>query len=604
MFEWYAGYGTKPADALPEDAADFASDDIVRRCNIIWQEHCSECAMPRCYSTCAYYRPREDYKCQRFDGGVRLYVPTARAAAPMRIQFGRWARLLAYGPAPLRPAAEAYAAERRSLLAVNAFGALPLPRGLAAPLRRKLSNRMVKAADWSDVDLSRLYLYIETYAERATTPLSVSARVLTSANTGDEVFRDRIEIPVGHHVTRIPVSQLLPLALNGRRFSLEIASADEGERPDVTFGLLDIVEIEPRPAPRSAAVAGSGPLKCVVWDLDNTVWEGTLIEDGLQGIRLRPGIAEIIAELDRRGVLQSVASKNNPADADLALKHFRLHDYFLYPQVSWSPKSQALRMIAERLNIGLDSFMFVDDQPFEQAEVLSAHPSVEVVGPESLSSLLDHRRLDLPVTPESQQRRSLYQAEMVREIALADTAGDYDAFLQSCSIRVHIEELTTETLDRVHELVQRTNQLNLSTRRYTRDHLASLIEGPSDRRAFTVKAEDRFGSYGLIGFCIFDIEGALIQDLMFSCRIQSKLVDDVFVEWLAEGCAQGLGREVHAHFKPTKKNSPARQLLERTGFARAHGNEDGEVWVKQGSPRPLDELTKIITVNAPVAVVV
>lgn len=153
------------------------------------------------------------------------------------------------------------------------------------------------------------------------------------------------------------------------------------------------------------------------------------------------------------------------------------------------------------------------------------------------------------------------------------------------------------TLDRVYELVQRTNQLNISTCRYSREELTSLNAPGSGRRAFVIHASDKFGSYGLIGFAIFEIERNLIIDLMFSCRVQGKLVDDAFVSWLAEANLGSEPGELRARFKANKKNAPARQLLERLGFLPHESDGGFEIWRKVSTGRSLADIRRIISVD-------
>src|SRR5439155_13254080 len=151
--------------------------------------------------------------------------------------------------------------------------------------------------------------------------------------------------------------------------------------------------------------------KCVVWDLDNTIWRGTLAEEGLEGLTLNPTIRRTVDELDRRGILQSVASKNDPEPALAALEAFGLRDYFLFPQIGWTPKSAAIERIAQLLDIGLDTFVFVDDQAFERGEVREMLPVVTVLSDADLPTLLENPLFQVPITKESVARRSMYLAE-------------------------------------------------------------------------------------------------------------------------------------------------------------------------------------------------
>ena len=400
----------------------------------------------------------------------------------------------------------------------------------------------------------------------------------------------------------------------GGQFFMQIAPAGADDHPELLFGLLDVVELSSAPRvelqpvatlPRDTAgspqqtVQSAPKLKCVVWDLDQTLWSGILVEDGIGSLQLNEHAVAAIRAFDAKGVLQSVVSKNDPDDALEALRKFGLQEYFLFPQIGWQPKSEGIRRLRDSLNIGLDTFAFVDDQAFERAEVAAALPEVLTVDAAELSEFVASSRLDLPVTAESAQRRSMYRAEDMRDQAMSGFGGGYEDFLKSCEMSVKIEAFAGADLDRVYELVQRTNQLNISTSRYSREELAQLCDGGAQRKAFVVRAADRFGTYGLIGFVVFEPERSLILDLMFSCRVQGKLVDDAFIAWLAEA---RLGREteiLRARYRANKKNAPARQLLERLGFGAQASEAGFEIWVKASPGRVLADIRRVVSVTTP-----
>jgi FkbH-like protein len=173
------------------------------------------------------------------------------------------------------------------------------------------------------------------------------------------------------------------------------------------FGCIDFVVLRKAAAPAAAPESGGEgkKVKCIVWDLDNTVWDGVLIEDGIDGVKLKPGIREVIEELDSRGILHSVASKNNHDDAMKALEAFGLAEYFLYPQVSWGPKSIGIQRIAKSIDIGIDTLLFVDDTPFERAEVSETVPEVRVMDALDFMRLPVLPECNVPVTAESRKRR-------------------------------------------------------------------------------------------------------------------------------------------------------------------------------------------------------
>jgi FkbH-like protein len=614
LFEVGAGYTVLATGAVPDFSRQRLEQRlaarILRRSLTIWQEHCSECAMPSCYSSCAFYRPRLDYKCRRLDDGIRVAPASGHVSVPVIIRFGRWARLLGYGPAGLHDVNHVRRRESRALALSRAAEWMPASRGLAAPVRRRLTNISSRPRAWGTSDVTRLFVVIET-VNPAPDPVALvfSFGLLADGQlSGSESFKTTLTLASGYAVQTIPVTDFIRPGMFGRRFFMQLAPAGADEHPELVFGLLDVVELSATPAAASTANAASSAdaaapsapkLKCVVWDLDNTIWSGILVEDGLDGLQLRPEAAALIRALDGKGILQSVASKNDPGDALAALRSFSLAEYFLFPEIAWKPKSEGIRRISERLNIGIDTFAFVDDQVFERAEVAGALPEVLTVDSAQLADFARHDRLDIPITAEASQRRSLYGAEGMREQARTGFGGSYEEFLRSCGVVATIEPFGAAALERVFELVQRTNQLNISTRRYSRDELASLCALGSDRKAFVIHAADRFGAYGLIGFAVFEVERSLILDLMFSCRVQGKLVDDAFVSWLAEANLGRGPRVLRARFRENKKNAPARQLLERLGFSAGTSDGDFQIWIQASGGRPLEDIRRIISVVCP-----
>ena len=613
MLEFGSGF------SLSDEASPFQPDalekalgvSILQRSVTAWAEHCSECAMPGCYSTCAFYAPREDYKCRRFPDGITLLPATEHSAAPMRLRFGKWARLMAYGPAALYPVSEAKRKESQALWLSEKVSRVSSLRGLTAPLLRRATNIYSQPQSWDIQNIDRLYLVIEA-VNSGTEPviLSLGCKILDEPGASVPIvpYEVVLKLEPGYNVKALSVASFMSPQHIGRRFVMQLAPAHHDDHPELDFGFLDIAELSGTPrsevfvgrpgaVPAATATTKAPKIKCVIWDLDNTLWNGVLIEDGLSGLKLRPEAVLAIQELDRKGILQSVVSKNDHEVALAALEHFGLASYFLVPQISWAPKSNAIATIAKKLNIGSDTFAFIDDQEFERAEVASRHPEVFAIDAIALETLGVHERFAVEVTSEAASRRVLYQEEEQRNAALEDSAMDYEEFLRSCSMRIDIAPLDTDDLPRSYELSQRTNQLNIWSSRYTSDQLQALLSEDSPLRAYTVRAEDRFGSYGLVGLCIIDEPARLVRDLMFSCRIQGKLVGETFVAWLAEKYAGTT--PLQARYKQSAKNTPARKLLESVGFVQVTTEEEGERWEQSGVFRALAELSRIIEVRLP-----
>ena len=247
------------------------------------------------------------------------------------------------------------------------------------------------------------------------------------------------------------------------------------------------------------------------------------------------------------------------------LRAFGLEEYILKPQISWEPKGQGVRRIAQLLNIGLDSLIYVDDSPFERAEVSAVCPEVRVIDAVDANWLLWREECQVAATAESSRRRLAYREQDLREEALAQTDGEYDVFLRDCNIEVRVMPFDENLLPRVHELAQRTNQMNFSGTRYTRDELA-LIWADKNLEAYAIEVDDRFGNYGIVGFAVMDQARGILTDLAFSCRIQSKRIEHALLAYLLRRYPL---RPFRARWRKTERNAPAGKVFADLGFREA-----------------------------------
>ena len=295
-------------------------------------------------------------------------------------------------------------------------------------------------------------------------------------------------------------------------------------------------------------------VKCVVWDLDHTVWDGILLEDG--DVPLRPGVLDIIRALDERGILQSVASRN---DADAALARLRalgIDEYFLYPQINWNAKGQNVEQIAKALNINLDTFLFVDDQPFEREEVQHTCPTVRVLDAAQLEGMLEREDLNPEfITDDSRNRRRLYMADIQRNQAEAEFAGPSEDFLRALDMRFTLGPCDEADLQRAEELTQRTNQLNTTGYTYDYAELNAFRTSP-DHVLMVAGLEDRFGTYGKIGLALIEKTSAqawTLKLLLMSCRVMSRGVGTIMMSHIMQ-LTKEADAILRAEFKPNGRN--------------------------------------------------
>lgn len=315
-------------------------------------------------------------------------------------------------------------------------------------------------------------------------------------------------------------------------------------------------------------------IKCVIWDLDNTIWDGVLLED--PAVTLKPGIREVIVELDRRGILHAIASRNNHDDAMQKLAEFGLADYFLYPQIGWDVKSRAVQRIVEALNIGSDTVLFVDDQPFERDEVASEHPQVWCLDSADFHTLPDHPRLQPKyITEDSARRRAMYQADIQRQRDEEAFVGPSQAFLAELEMVLDIAEAGEHDLLRAEELTYRTNQLNATGRKYTVEMLREMLQ-KATHRILVCELTDRYGSYGKIGLGVIRVtpDAWRLELLLFSCRVMSKGVGTVFLTCLRQA-AHAQGVHLLADFRETDRNRAMFITYAFAGFQPGEKDADG-----------------------------
>lgn len=335
--------------------------------------------------------------------------------------------------------------------------------------------------------------------------------------------------------------------------------------------------------------------KCLVLDLDNTLWGGVLGEDGPAGIQLGsvyPGSAYLafqreILNLHKRGVLLAIASKNNVADVEeVFAKHSSMllkKEHFASLQIHWGHKSESLKQIARQLNIGLEHLVFVDDNPAECAEVLRALPMVTTITlpkqPELfVRSLLEDGLFDgLSFSQEDRQRGELYRQREEAEL-LRERSGSLEDFYRSLEMEVTFAPMDKTSLARSAQLTQKTNQFNLTTIRFSESDLAERAKDP-DWVLTTVNVCDRFGDNGIVGFMMarFDSGVLDIETFLLSCRVIGRNVETAMLAYL---CQRASHRGIHllqGRVVPTAKNAPSQDLFSRHAFQKAKEMESGEM---------------------------
>ncbi|MBB5936681.1 HAD-IIIC family phosphatase [Streptomyces zagrosensis] len=316
-----------------------------------------------------------------------------------------------------------------------------------------------------------------------------------------------------------------------------------------------------------------GRIKCVVWDLDNTLWDGVLLEDGR--VTVRPEVVEEIRRLDSLGILHSIASRNDHEAALQKLKEENLADYFLYPQINWNPKSGSVEHIAKAINIGLDAIAFVDDQPFERAEVEHQLPAVLTVDVAHLAEALRTPEFQPKfITDESKLRREMYRSAVVRDEAEQDYAGTSEEFLATLGMEFTISEAQVEDLQRAEELTVRTNQLNSTGRTYSYEELDTLRQDPN-HLLLVADLTDRYGEYGKIGLALVERGSPAwqLRMMLMSCRVMARGVGTVLLNHVM-ALAKAESSELRAEFVETGRNRVMYVTYAFAGFEEVERDGD------------------------------
>ena len=335
--------------------------------------------------------------------------------------------------------------------------------------------------------------------------------------------------------------------------------------------------------------------KCLVLDLDNTLWGGVIGDDGLEGITLGQGsplgeayvaFQDYVRELGRRGVILAVCSKNEEANAlepfdkhpDMVLKRADIAGFV----ANWSNKADNIRAIAQMLNIGLDALCFIDDNPFERNLVRQELPMVAV--PEVSDdptgyplALADAGYFEaLAVTEEDRERSSQYQGNKARD-ALKAAVTDLPSYLRGLEMQLVCKRFDKIGLQRIVQLINKSNQFNLTTRRYTEDDVVAVMADP-DAFGLQLRLLDRFGDNGIIAIVIGRLQpnqDLVIDTWLMSCRVLGRQVEPTTLNLIAQEASKLGARRLVGEYFPTKKNAMVQEHYARLGFAVVQTDEAG-----------------------------
>lgn len=327
--------------------------------------------------------------------------------------------------------------------------------------------------------------------------------------------------------------------------------------------------------------------KCIILDLDNTLWGGIVGEDGFDGIKLGPQppgnvfleFQKYLKALSQRGIILAINSRNNVVDAINVIEN---HPYMILKKedfscivINWGDKVQNIREIAKQLNLALDSFVFFDDDPVNRAYVKKEIPEVSV--PELPSDPSNYVKILLSlndfnsfqITQEDLSRKRMYDQQKQR-LELQNSTSNIDDFLKSLGLRVVIKKADSFTVPRISQLTLKTNQFNLTTKRYQKEDIEKFS---LDENCLIGSAQvfDKFGDNGITGVFILKHEKPtewILDSFLLSCRVMGRQIENSIMNYIIEQAKQNGIKTIKAQFIPTEKNSPIQDFLPSCGFEK------------------------------------
>ena len=531
-----------------------------------WEEHCTECAIPGCYETCSLFSRRIDGACSRFENSIQK-VSTSQGVFA-HVVFKQWGKLesvLTDKTVNLRFHSFLTSLNDAStkLTEIHPTSKFTFFWGwFVSRVRRRVVRKIGSKVDPSASKL----LHSIIYNPGEPTSIAVEISVL-----GIGVFRDSISLNTGWTEKIIKLQ-----GRSAQTQTLLRVLPNPQSRTELLFHTLNVVVPKGQSHSQFSNLKAEefkqsdghlSPVKCVVWDLDGTIWDGILAESGdVPQMVLRHRILETLETLDKRGILNSIASKNNSAETLGVLKDLGIAHFFVSPQINWNHKSENLLKIASDLNLNLGDFLFVDDTKFEIDEVKNTHPTIRTLDASHTSSMLEMSFLN-PTTPSlGSSRRVFYQEEEKRKVDLSQSTLSFNDFLRSCNMQLTIRSLSKQQdFDRGFELLNRSNQLNFSGLRLSN---SDFKNSTLDTNSLWICAdlEDKYGTHGII--LVGKIEYKLsfkVTELAISCRVAGKYIEEAFFQWVIDTFSEKHD-VLELGYVETPRNGLIRDAISRSGF--------------------------------------
>jgi len=318
-------------------------------------------------------------------------------------------------------------------------------------------------------------------------------------------------------------------------------------------------------------------IKLVIWDADNTLWEGTVYYIDKENVRLKPGTQAALKEMTKRGIKNTLCSKNYYEDVEKTLDKFEIKKYFDSPEVNWGLKSDNIKKLIKKFNVLQSEVCFVDDDPFQRAEVLSQIPdlkAIELGDPLDILSLPEFRLEN--ETEEDKERVKLLKEQRNREEAEKNNKDDYKEFLKKCNIQMLVRPVEEKDWERVVQLFNRTNDLTTTGNRYELEKLKNSYKN-KEIEIMVAELKDKFGDYGLIAETILDTKTKdwEIKDLTVSCRTMGRGIGSALLISIISYAKERKAKTIRGILREIESNWRMKPLYIKRGFKviKKEGNE-------------------------------
>lgn len=327
------------------------------------------------------------------------------------------------------------------------------------------------------------------------------------------------------------------------------------------------------------AVAVTGNTKkCLVLDLDNTLWDGIAGEDGFKNIKPHKEFQERILELYKKGIVLAINSKNNLEDAmEVIENHPEMvlrKNHFAANRINWQDKALNMAELSSELNLGRESFVFVDDDPLERDIIKNSFPEITVLPPDML---LDYAGFSsFALTEEDLKRGDMYLQENKRK-EFQKSFRTTEDFLREIKLEMAVRESSREIIPRISQLTQKTNQFNLTTRRYDENGINSFLA--TGGKVWGIEVRDSFGDYGITGICMVKLleKQWIIDNFLLSCRVLGRGIEKAFMGYMVGEAKRAGVEKITAEFIRTSKNKPCESFLDNAGFSQV-GNSENNIY--------------------------